>query len=38
VAINSVPAATIFGIAHFDIVDDLFPVVPELIKSLESGE
>ncbi len=38
VAINSDPNAPIFDIAHFGIVGDLFQVIPELVKRIESGE
>ncbi len=37
-AINSDPNAPIFDIAHFGIVGDLFQVIPELVKRIESGE
>jgi electron transfer flavoprotein alpha subunit len=37
VAINSDPKATIFNVAHYGIVADLYQVLPALIRRLEAG-
>lgn len=37
VAINNDPQALIFGVAHYCIVDDLYQVVPELIRQIRTG-
>lgn len=38
VAINSDPEASIFKIAHYCIVDDLYQVVPRLIELVQNGK
>ena len=37
IAINSDPAAPIFETAHIAIVDDLYHIVPEMIRQLKEG-
>lgn len=38
IAINNDPGAPIFSIAHFGIQGDLFEVIPELVRQLETVE
>ena len=36
-AINTDPKATIFNVAHYGIVGDIYEVLPALIERLEAG-